>query len=84
METYKLMMKEALAITVQNTIAKLGLIPNETGDFVREVMSFESDNSLVEIPALGCYLGECVKVGNYKPLLKGMKDITKGRKENAN
>jgi len=55
----------AIAMTLQNTIAALGPIPDRHGDWIREDME-EVDP--VRIPALGCYLEDCIKSGSYEPL----------------
>lgn len=69
-------LSEQIAVTVQNAIAKLGLIPNECGDHVRNIIGGED---LSAVMALGCYLEDCIKEGNYNQLEKGLNDIKQGQ-----
>lgn len=57
----------AIAITLQNTIAKLGPIPDRHGHWIKADLE---NADPVMLPALGCYLEECIKEGNYDALEK--------------
>ena len=51
-----------IAITLQNTITKLGPMPNELGEEVNQVL--ESGDT-IRVIALGCKLDDCIKNGKY-------------------
>ena len=59
--------KNQLAITIQNTIALLGFMPNESGSFVKEVLKSTEPKEYI---AMGLCLEDCQKVGSYEPLDK--------------
>lgn len=51
-----------IAITLQNTVAKLGPMPDKLGDKVKKIL--ESDD-LIALMALGCQLEDYQKAGEY-------------------
>lgn len=62
-------LREMLLGTIAETVQKLGPLPNQTGGYVRTVLASENP---VEYMALGCFLEDSIKQGNYTPLLDGM------------
>ncbi len=67
-------MKDLLVITIQNTIAQLGILPDEYGVGVKSVLGSYDE---LAVMSLGCYLEECQRQGNYSSLKKGLADIQK-------
>lgn len=58
-------MGNMIAVTVQNTIAKLGFMPDDCGDKVKKIMA--SDDPIA-VMALGCMLDDCIKENSYDSL----------------
>ena len=69
-------MLQGMAMTLQGTISELGLVPNEHGDMVKEILG--SDGAALII-ALGCHLDRCREEGSYKSLDK-LKEEMENRK----
>jgi len=63
------MLQNMIAITLQTTIGKLGPVPNKHGDLIKSIIG-NPEKDLPRTLALGCYLDECQKTGNYTPLDK--------------
>lgn len=76
------MFTNMIAITVQNTMAKLGPLPNEHGDMVKDIMC--SKDRFTEIMALGLCMEDCQKVGSYEPLDALAKAIEDRKKKSEN
>ena len=55
-------MKNMIAITLQNTVAKLGPMPDSLGDKTKEALDGDCP---IKIMALGCRLDDYVKAGKY-------------------
>ena len=71
-QSIKHLLRNRIAMTIQNTMAVLGPLPDETGDWIRALIR-EAD--ICKIPALGCYLEECEKAKSYAPLRNAMWEI---------
>jgi hypothetical protein len=67
--------KDAICITVQNTIADLGPMPNECGDKVKKIMQCKN---LPAVMALGCMLEDCQKKKAWDSLEDQLKTIPDG------
>jgi len=82
MATRGFTLKNMLAMTLTNTVAKLGFIPDcECGDKIKRIMRAEDDASII---ALGCILDDCVKEGSYDSLAKQLKTIPETNTEIPN
>jgi len=69
-------MKNMLAITISQSIDKLGFVPNESGPFIKEVMTGQDE---IAIMCLGLALEQSMESGSYRPLAKGIDDIKRAR-----
>lgn len=58
-------LQNKLLITAQNTIAKLGFMSDDCGNFVREALG--SDDHMLYF-AVGLSLENCIEDGSYKSL----------------
>lgn len=56
---------QMIAFTLQNCIAKLGPMPDECGDSVKEIAA---QKYVLQIMALGCCLETCVSQNSYDSL----------------
>jgi len=69
------MLRNFIAMTIENTMEKLGPIPGKHGDLVKSIMSSGDEDNVPKIFALGCYMEDCEKVGNYDPLDDFQKEL---------
>jgi hypothetical protein len=58
---------EIIAITMQNTIARLGPMPNECGDVVKETIT---EKNIVTFMLLGRAFEDCIRENSYENLKK--------------
>lgn len=75
-------MKNAMAATVQYTIAEVGLIPEECSDLIKAVLQDPTKDTPVTI-ALGCALQDCQKQKNYEPLKKFQKQVDERKQKES-
>lgn len=69
------MMRNMIAITLQTTISKIGFLPDQYGDMVKSIIAGDDSAAVL---ALGCYLEDCEKDGNYEPLEKMKRSLENG------
>lgn len=64
-------LRQMLSISLSMAVQKLGPVPDEYGDKIKQVFAEEDDIAYL---ALGCALDDCIAHGSYLNLKRGFKE----------